>query len=48
MTAATLRRLYLAFFEERGHARIPAASLVPDGGARSSFVLDGPYSTTPP
>jgi alanyl-tRNA synthetase len=29
MTAAEIRELYLSFFEERGHLRMPSASLVP-------------------
>src|SRR3954452_16866623 len=29
MTAAEIRELFLSFFEERGHRRMPSASLVP-------------------
>ncbi|MGG7382301.1 alanine--tRNA ligase-related protein, partial [Escherichia coli] len=29
MKAAEIRELFLSFFEERGHVRMPSASLVP-------------------
>ena len=29
MRSADIRERYLAFFEERGHLRVPSASLVP-------------------
>jgi alanyl-tRNA synthetase len=38
MTSDEIRERYLAFFEERGHRRLPSASLVPPAGDRSVLL----------
>jgi alanyl-tRNA synthetase len=38
MTSDEIRERYLAFFEERGHVRLPSASLVPPAGDRSVLL----------
>src|SRR3954469_9787101 len=38
MTAAEIRELFLSFFEERGHKRMPSASLVPPTYTRSVLL----------
>ena len=38
MTSDEIRARYLAFFEERGHQRLPSASLVPPAGDRSVLL----------
>ena len=40
-TAAELRRAFLAFFEERGHAAVPSSPLVPLGDATLLFTTAG-------
>ncbi|MEX2445751.1 MAG: alanine--tRNA ligase [Dehalococcoidia bacterium] len=41
MTVDELRRAFLAFFEARGHRRIPSASLVPHGDPTLLFTTAG-------
>lgn len=41
MTVDELRRAFLGFFEERGHRRIPSASLVPHGDPTLLFTTAG-------
>src|ERR1700685_688816 len=38
MTSDEIRERYLSFFEERGHTRIPSASLVPSAHAPSALL----------
>ncbi len=38
MTSDEIRERYLAFFEERGHKRIPSASLVPSAHDPSALL----------
>jgi alanyl-tRNA synthetase len=38
MTSDEIRERYLAFFEERGHRRVPSASLVPSGNDPSALL----------
>ena len=38
MTSDEIRERYLAFFEERGHRRIPSASLVPSAHDPSALL----------
>ncbi|HEY2768637.1 MAG TPA: alanine--tRNA ligase-related protein, partial [Solirubrobacteraceae bacterium] len=38
MTSDEIRERYLSFFEERGHTRLPSASLVPPAGDRSVLL----------
>ncbi len=38
MTSDEIRERYLSFFEERGHIRLPSASLVPPAGDRSVLL----------
>src|SRR3954468_23010886 len=37
-TTAEIREGYLSFFEEKGHLRVPSASLVPRAGDRSTLL----------
>ena len=41
LTAAEIRRRFLAFFDERGHEVIPSASLVPAGDQTLLFTNSG-------
>ena len=47
LDAARLRRLYLDFFAERGHARLPSASLVPDNDPSALFTTAGMQPLAP-
>ena len=41
MDSKTLREKYLAFFEKRGHKRIPSAPLVPQDDPTTLFISAG-------
>jgi len=41
MTAGELREKYLKFFESKGHAIIPSASLVPENDPTTLFTSSG-------
>ena len=41
MTVNEIREAYLKFFEERGHVRIPSASLVPENDPTTLFTSSG-------
>ena len=47
LDAARLRRLYLDFFAERGHARLPSAPLVPDNDPSALFTTAGMQPLAP-
>jgi len=41
LPAAEIRRRFVEFFEERGHTRVPSASLVPAGDQTLLFTNSG-------
>lgn len=47
MTAENLRKLYLEFFKERGHAVIPSVSLVPENDPTVLFTTAGMHPLVP-
>ncbi|MDR1338073.1 MAG: alanine--tRNA ligase [Rickettsiales bacterium] len=47
MTANELRNLYINFFTERGHKRIPSASLVPENDPSVLFTTAGMHPLVP-
>ena len=47
LSAVELRGKYLKFFEERGHAVIPSASLVPDRDGSVLFTTAGMHPLVP-
>ncbi len=47
MTASELRRLYIRFFEERGHKEIASASLLPDNDPTVLFTTAGMHPLVP-
>ncbi len=47
LTTAQLRELYLRFFEERGHAAISSASLVPENDPTALFTMAGMHPLVP-
>jgi alanyl-tRNA synthetase len=47
LTTDTLRRMYLSFFAERGHAVIPSASLVPSDDPSVLFTTAGMHPLVP-
>jgi alanyl-tRNA synthetase len=47
LTSSELRARYLAFFAERGHARIPSASLVPANDPTVLFTTAGMHPLVP-
>ena len=47
MDSITLRKLYLNFFKERGHAVIPGASLIPENDPTVLFTTAGMHPLVP-
>lgn len=47
MTANELRRMYVDFFEERGHKEIPSASLLPENDPTVLFTTAGMHPLVP-
>ena len=47
LTAENLRKLYLNFFEERGHKIIPSSSLIPENDPTVLFTTAGMHPLTP-
>ncbi len=47
MESSEIRRRYLTFFEKRGHAIIPSASLVPENDASVLFTTAGMHPLVP-
>ncbi len=47
MTGDELRRLFLSFFAERGHAIIPSAPLVPENDPTALFISAGMHPLVP-
>ena len=47
LSADQLRSMYLSFFEKRGHAIIPSASLIPEGDASVLFTTAGMHALVP-
>ena len=47
MTANELRRMYVNFFEERGHKEIAAASLLPENDPTVLFTTAGMHPLVP-
>jgi alanyl-tRNA synthetase len=47
MTVSKLRQTYLAFFESKGHVRIPSASLVPENDPSVLFTTAGMHPLVP-
>lgn len=46
-TSRTLRKLYLDFFAEKGHAVIPSASLIPENDPTVLFTTAGMHPLVP-
>ena len=46
-SANELRSLFLRFFEEKGHARIPSASVIPENGPTVLFTTAGMHPLVP-
>ncbi len=47
LTSVKLRELYVKFFESKGHAVIPAASLIPDNDPTALFTTAGMHPLVP-
>ena len=47
LTADELREAYLSFFESKGHARIPGASLIPENDPTVLFTTAGMHPLVP-
>ena len=47
MQSAEIRKRFLSFFEKRGHAIVPSASLVPEGDASTLFTTAGMQPLVP-
>ncbi len=47
MKSTEIRKKYLTFFEERGHVRIPSASLLPENDSTLLFVNSGMFPLVP-
>ena len=46
-SANELRSLFLRFFEEKGHARIPSASVIPENDPTVLFTTAGMHPLVP-
>ncbi|MBQ6645406.1 MAG: alanine--tRNA ligase, partial [Clostridia bacterium] len=46
-SAADLRRMYLKFFQEKGHAVIPSASVIPENDPTVLFTTAGMHPLVP-
>ena len=47
LTADELRETYLSFFESKGHARIPGASVIPENDPTVLFTTAGMHPLVP-
>ena len=47
MESTEIRRRFLSFFEKRGHAAIPSASLIPENDASVLFTTAGMHPLVP-
>ena len=47
LTSETLRKLYLKFFEDKGHTIIPSASLIPENDPTVLFTTAGMHPLVP-
>ena len=47
LTASRLRRIFLDFMREKGHALIPSASVIPQGNVNVLFTIAGMYPLIP-
>ena len=47
MTASEILQRYIAFFEKRGHVRIPNSSLVPENDSTTLFTSSGMQPLVP-
>ena len=47
LTADELREMYLSFFEGKGHARIPGASVIPENDPTVLFTTAGMAAVVP-
>ena len=47
LTSSELRSLYLKFFESKGHAIIPSASLIPENDPTVLFTTAGMHPLVP-
>lgn len=47
MQSAEIRKRFLEFFEKRGHAIVPSASLIPEGDASTLFTTAGMQPLSP-
>ena len=47
LTADELRETYLGFFESKGHARIPGASVIPENDPTVLFTTAGMHPLVP-
>lgn len=47
VTAAQLRKMFLEFMEEKGHAIIPSASVIPQGNVNVLFTIAGMHPLIP-
>ncbi|MEK7211902.1 MAG: alanine--tRNA ligase-related protein, partial [Patescibacteria group bacterium] len=47
MTANDLREKFIQFFQEKGHAQIPSASLIPENDPTVLFTTAGMHPLVP-
>ncbi|MHC1786897.1 MAG: alanine--tRNA ligase [Christensenellales bacterium] len=47
MTSSDLRQLFITFFEQQGHARIPSASVIPENDPTVLFTTAGMHPLVP-